>query len=170
MNRRANHLHRCFRTFASRTDGNASIDVAISMVLFLTSLFGIMDCSRMAYINHFVATAASSASRYAMVRGSSWNGTACSTRSTGSCTATANDVTSFVQSLDVTGISNNQLTVTTSWPGTGPTGAACNTAFGKNGPGCLVNVNVGYAFNFALPFLPHGNVNLHSTAQQTIVQ
>ncbi|SEG42524.1 Flp pilus assembly protein TadG [Bryocella elongata] len=156
--------------FATDTAGNASIDIAISMSLFLMALFGIVDCSRLAYIDHFLATAASSASRYAMVRGSTWNGASCTNTINGGCTATSTDVATFVKALDVTGISSNKLTVTTTWPGTGPTGLACGTAFGTNGPGCVVNVSVTYAFNFALPFLPTGTMNLHSSASETIVQ
>src|ERR1700743_936204 len=64
--------------------------VSISLVMMLTS--GILDCSRAVYVNQCVATAARSATRYAMVRGSSWGGAACSSASTADCTATSDAV------------------------------------------------------------------------------
>jgi hypothetical protein len=81
-------------------------------------------------------------------------------------------VTSYVQSITPAGISPSALTVTTTWPGTAPSGAsgACSTAKGNNSPGCLVTVQVSYPFKFILPFLPKSTWTMTSTSQVVIAQ
>jgi Flp pilus assembly protein TadG len=124
--------------------------------LLLTFLFGIMDFSRFLYTYHFVSEVAREGSRYAMVRGSTYGSAVCASTSTFACNATAANVTSYVQGLTPPGITSSSLTVTATWPGAAPTGAAtaCSTTNGNNSPGCLVQVVVSYPYKFMLPFLP----------------
>jgi Flp pilus assembly protein TadG len=133
-------------------------------------IFGIMDMSRALYADHYVSEVSREATRYAMVRGSSWNNASCTNTSTFSCTATAANVTSFVQSITPMGLSPSNLTVNTTWPGTTASGADCSAANVNNSPGCVVTVKVTYAYNFVLPFLPKSALSLTSTSSVVISQ
>lgn len=145
------------------------MESAVTMMLLLTIIFGIMDCSRALYFDHYVRDAAEEASRYAMVRGSTWNNASCTNVSTGSCTASSTDVTNFVKSMTPFG-STTGLTVTTTWTGKSPTGSQCTTNNVVNNPGCLVKVQVSYNFNFILPILPKNTMVLSSTSAVAISQ
>jgi Flp pilus assembly protein TadG len=152
--------------------GSALVEFAVVLVLLLTFLFGIMDFARFLYTYHFVCNAAREATRYAIVRGSSWGSTPCASSTTFACNATAASVTNYVQSITPQGISPSALTVTTTWPGTAPPGAAtaCDTTNGNNSPGCLVVVQVSYPFKFFLPFLPQTTWAMTSTSGMVISQ
>ena len=152
--------------------GSTLVEFAVVLVVLLTFLFGIMDFARYLYTYHFVCNAAREATRYAIVRGSTSGSTACASATTFGCNATAANVTSYVQSITPRGISPSALTVTTTWPGTGPAGAAtaCDTTNGNNSPGCLVVVQVSYPFKFILPFLPKSTWGMTSTSQMAISQ
>ena len=65
------------RTLRREDSGNAMVEFAFSVSILLLLLFGILDLCRAVYVNHFVAGAARDGSRYAMVRGSAWNGSPC---------------------------------------------------------------------------------------------
>jgi len=145
------------RTPNLRSDRGSSLaEYAIVLPVLLTFLFGIMDFSRFLYTYHFISEVAREGTRYAVVRGSSFNGTACASTSTFACAATAANVQTYVQSLTPPGITASSLSVATTWPGTAPAGAAtaCNATNGNNSPGCLVQVAVSYPYKFMLPFLP----------------
>jgi Flp pilus assembly protein TadG len=152
-------------------EGGTLVEAAVSMTLLLMIIFGIMDCSRALYTDHYVRYTAEEAVRYAMVRGSTWNNAVCTTPSTASCTATSSNVTAQVTSMMPAGINTaNNLSVATTWTGKTPTGAACNATNGVNSPGCVVQVNVSYSFNFILPFLPQNALVLSSSASSAITQ
>jgi Flp pilus assembly protein TadG len=145
------------RTPDLRNDrGSALVEYAIVLPVLLTFLFGIMDFSRFLYTYHFVSEVAREGTRYAMVRGSSFSGTACASTASFACDATGANVQTYVQGLTPPGITSGSVGVSTTWPGTAPTGAAtsCNTTNGNNSPGCLVQVVVTYPYKFMLPFLP----------------
>jgi Flp pilus assembly protein TadG len=163
---------RCFRKMKelrSNQSGSSLIEFAASATLMLTAIFGIMDCSRALYADHFVCDGATEAARYAMLRGSTWTGTSCTTPS---CMASSSNVTSFVQSIVPFGVSTSStyLTVITTWPGTTPSGASCSTMGIYNSLGCVVKVNLKYSFNFVLPFLPKNTLVLSSTSAYAISQ
>ena len=141
---------------AAGEQGSALVEYAIVLSILVTFLFGIMDFSRFLYTYHFVGEVAREGSRYAVVRGSTFAGTTCASTATFACDATNANVQSYVLALTPPGITPGSLTVTTTWPGTAPTGAAtaCNAANGNNSPGCLVQVAVSYPFKFMFPFLP----------------
>jgi Flp pilus assembly protein TadG len=156
--------------------GNSLVEFAFSLSVLLTTIFGILYCSLALYAHHFVANAAREATRYAMVRGSSWNGTSCATTSAVDCTANATNVQNFVDAIAPAGIAAGNLSVATSWPGTSPTGAECDTynmstgslTTGTNNPYCSVKVTVSYKFSFLIPLLPVNAVTLSSTSVSAI--
>ena len=160
-------LHRLI----SEEAGSSLVEFAASAILLFTMLFGIMDCARAMYVDHFVANAAREATRYAAVRGDTWDGTSCATPATFTCEATTANVTSFVQSIASAGIKTANLTVTTTWTGNTANGSVCtNGGAASNSPGCVVIVKVVYSFSFVLPFLPKTVYSIPATAQASIEQ
>lgn len=59
---------------AEEDRGSESVEFALSFSLWIGAAFMIMYGSFALYAAHFVANAAEEAGRFAMVRGSSWNG------------------------------------------------------------------------------------------------
>jgi Flp pilus assembly protein TadG len=159
---------RRFRDLYSDQSGSELVEFSLSAILLFTVIFGILDCSRALYVDHYVAYVANEATRYAMVRGSTWQGITCTTTSSFSCDATSSDITNMVTSITPLGFSASNLAVNSAWPGTTPAGTACATTNGVNSPGCVVQVTVSYSFNFVLPFLPKNTLNLKSTSAVAI--
>jgi Flp pilus assembly protein TadG len=157
------------RRFQTDDRGSELVEFAVFSSILLMLIFGIMDTSRALYADHYVSSAASQATRYAMVRGSSWSAN-CTTTSTYSCAATKDNITSFVKAVTPPGFNTSNLTVSTSWPGTTASGANCASTNGDNSPGCVVTVQVQYVFNFILPFLPKNAMTLSSTSSVPISQ
>lgn len=163
------------RNRLARERGSVLVEFAVVIVVLLTIMFGIMDFSRALYVYHFLSEAAREASRYAMVRGSTWTA-GCATTTTYSCKATAANVTSFVQSITPPGINSTWVTggcpsatnpcVNTTWLTTTPTGTACTA----DSPGCRVQVQVTYPLKYILtPFyLPKTTQTLQSTSVMVI--
>jgi len=161
------------RTVHLRDDrGSALVEYAIVLTVLLTLLFGIMDFSRFLYTYHFIAEVAREGSRYAVVRGSTFIGTACASTSTFACDATGANIQTYVQSLAPPGVTSSSVAVSTTWPGTAPSGAAgtCSSANGNNGPGCLVQVAVSYPFKFIFPFLSKSTWTVSSTSVMVIAK
>jgi Flp pilus assembly protein TadG len=156
------------RQIADETGGTL-VEFAITTSLLLMIIFGVLDCSRALYFDHYVSYSAEEAARYAMARGSTWGGAVCSTTTTESCTATTANVTSFVQSITPMG-NSSYLSVATTWTGKTPAGSTCTNQNGNNSPGCVVQVKVSYNFNFVLPFLPKNTLLLTSTSAVGVSQ
>jgi Flp pilus assembly protein TadG len=150
--------------------GEQLIEFAVSLSLLMMVISSIMYMSVALYADHYVSDAARQATRYAMVRGSSWTTTTCTTTSTFSCNATAANVTSYVKSITPSSIAATGLTITTTWPGTTASGADCSASNVNNTPGCVVTVQVSYAFNFLLPFIPKKALALTSTSSMVVLQ
>jgi len=159
---------RPLKSFYLDQSGSELVEFSLSVAILFTVIFGIMDCSRALYVDHYVAYVANEATRYAMVRGSSWQGTSCATTKSFSCDATSSDITNMVTSITPLGFTASNLSVNTTWPGTTPAGSSCATANGLNSPGCIVQVTVSYSFKFVLPFLPINTLNLQSTSSVAI--
>jgi len=159
---------RMLRRIVPRGGGEAGVSLvefAMSVVILLTLMFGIVDFARAMYTWAFVSWAAQSGTRYAIVRGATWAGTSCSTTATAACDATSANVTSYVQGLAPPGVTGSSVQVNAQWPATTPTGTSCSTA---NGQGCLVKVTVSYTFHYVTPFLPTTGISLSSTSEQVI--
>ncbi|WP_348263882.1 pilus assembly protein [Telmatobacter sp. DSM 110680] len=149
--------------------GSESVEFALSFSLWIGAAFLIMYGSFALYAAHFVANAAEEACRYAMVRGSSWNGASCSANAL-DCTATSDDISSYVKSALPPGMSSANLSVSSSWPGTTASGDTCDTEDGVNSPNCIVKVTVTYQFTFPVPFFTQNTLPLKSTSIVTISQ
>ncbi len=147
------------------------VEFAVAVLLLVTVSAAIVDCCRVIYADHYVGYAAAAGARYAMVRGSTWKNASCSTPSTESCTATADNIRSLVKSIAPVGVSTaNNLSVATTWTGTTPSGATCKVLGQTNLPGCVVEVQVSYDFSYALPFMPQNAIHLTSTSGTVIAQ
>jgi Flp pilus assembly protein TadG len=179
MSRRQSVLRQPFRE-----EGATLVETAITLVVLFMFLIGIMEFGRFMYVYHFTSEVAREATRYAMVRGSTWGTTACSGTQTMACNATAANVTTYVQSLTPPAITSSSWTTSTScqqlatnnpvvatcWPGTNANGNQCYNSNGNNSPGCQVEVVVSMPFKFYLPFLPKTSYTVQSTSWMVISQ
>ena len=156
---------------AARKRGSAVIEFALSSLVFLAFMFGIIDFARAAYTYEFVTYAARSGARWASVRGSTCaatNGDAwCDPATSSASGATQADVQTYVQSLNLPGISPTQITATVTWP---QTGDACNTSSAVNSPGCPVKVLVQYPYSSSIPFIWIKTITLTADSEMVISQ
>jgi Flp pilus assembly protein TadG len=168
-----------FRTSDLGDDqGSQLVEFAFVLVLLLTILLGIMDFCRFLYTYHFVSEVAREGTRYAVVRGYTFHGTACTFSSSNvpkfACDATVANIQTYVQDLTPPGINSTNLTVTPTWPATTPDSSTNPTlcATNSNTPGCYVKVVVSYPFHFMLPFLPSSvtTYTVTSTSEMVIQQ
>lgn len=145
--------------------GSALYEFAIILLLLMTLLFGVMGFGQALYAYHFVNNAAKEATRWAAVNGYTCN-------SDSSCDgagymnngpATQANVNTYVQNHVPSGIVAANVTVTACGVSGGgacaaSTPAICSTAVGgigpiPNNPGCTVQVNVTYPFQFPFTLL-----------------
>ena len=159
-----------WRLFRRDESGAELVEFALCSVVLLTVLFGVVDVSRMLYLDHYVGQAARIGSRYAMVRGSTWAGTACASASSYQCMASSANVQNYILHTSPAGMPSTPLSATTTWPGTSASGGVCDTSSGSNSPGCIVTVKVQYGFTFLVPFIPHTASVVTSTSSITIAQ
>ncbi|MEA2259010.1 MAG: hypothetical protein QOJ51_1835 [Acidobacteriaceae bacterium] len=154
---------------ANGESGSTLVETALSLMVFLTFIFGTMEVCLAAYTYHFISEAAREATRYAIVRGASYS-TDCSGVSSAICTATGGnntgDIATFVQNLNFPGIDPNKMTVKSTWL-TGA-GAACGITHGCKAPGNQVQVIITYNFPLSVPFVPLNTWTLTSTSQMVI--
>jgi len=144
--------------------GDDAVETALTIVLLLTLLFGILAFGQALYTYHFVANAARVATRWASVRGYSCKGLA------GGCPAAASDVTTYVANVAGLGLNPAKLTVNTTWLPSPSTSFKPPCSTYSNYPGCVVQVQVVYNYNFLLPLLPSSSFNMQSTSQMVISQ
>jgi Flp pilus assembly protein TadG len=150
-------------TAKRRESGSGLVEQALVLTVLLAVMFGIIDCGRALYTYHFVSEAAREATRWASVRGNKCAGL------TGGCPADGADVQTFVANVSGMGLDPAKITATTSWPIQPYSSAAC-AAVDIKSPGCVVQVQVDYAFQFILPFLPASAFTMSSTSQMVITQ
>jgi Flp pilus assembly protein TadG len=121
------------------------VEAALSLVLFLTVVFGIMDFGRLNWERTLLAHAARAGVRYAIVHGEN-----------SGRTAYAQDVSTVVKQQAV-GLDPNVLQVTTTWSP-------------DKKPGSNVQVQVSYNFSSLLPFVPLNGIVLSSSSRMVISQ
>lgn len=148
--------------------GQALIEFAISCVLFLTLIAGTAGFAFAMYAYHFVSYSAQQAARYAIVHGGDWSSTCAAATSYG-CNATSADVQEYIRSIAPLGIVANQITVTTTWPGTAPSGSSANCS-PANMSGCIVNVTISYPFGMNFPLVPATTLQLSAKSEMVIQQ
>lgn len=136
--------------------GATMVEFALTALLFLTLVFGVIGFGQALSTYDLVANAARVGSRYAMVRGS-----ACPAAD---CPATATSIQTYVRSKSV-GINTANLSVTPTYQA--DAAAGCTTA--ANSPGCIVDVTVSYpAVKFNL--IPKYSFTFTSSSQMLISQ
>jgi hypothetical protein len=142
--------------------GSNLVEYGIVLALLLMMLFGLIDFGRALYAYHFVSDAAREGTRYAMVRGST-----CNIQLPG-CVPPPGypDIQTYLKNVPA-GIDPAQLTVTPRW---NPNSSASCPGPQIDTPGCVVEVQVSYNFNFMLPFLPRSTVVMQSSSQMVISQ
>lgn len=162
------------RAWLREERGSSLVEIAVSISLLLSILFGIIEFSLALYTFHYVSDAAREGCRYAIVRGSQCTGfTDCGIDGAG--------IQAYVQGLGYPFIdAANRMTVSTTWytanwnTGTTPpttTWAICGTTpTGCNLPGNQVEVKVTYNFALNIPWWQFTIVPLSSTARMVISQ
>ena len=140
---------------SSRERGQAVIEFGLSLVVFFLITFGIVEYSRVQFINTFCAYGAQEGARYASLRGGDYT-TACATYTASNCNATAANVTSYVTSLAV-GMDTSKMTVSTVWPS------------GANSSTNNVKVTVSYTYNPLLVAVLPSQLTLTSTSTMPIL-
>ena len=158
--------------------GATLVETAISMMTLLMLIFSVIEASLMVYSFHFVANAAHEATRYAIVRGSSWAATCDGTGSAGSgygssmCTASPTDIANYVANRNFAGVNIAASNVCVEYFSSVPSSASatCTASSSPNGPGDIVQVTITYPFTLAVPLLPGYTINLTSTSQMAIAQ
>ena len=168
-------LTRLIRLFREER-GSELVEFALTIPILLALFFGIMDFSRVMYCYHYVTYAAQEGARFAIVRGADWPNS-CSTSAppkfteTYACEAASSDVQNYVSSRMPPLIDPKAVTVTTTWPGTTPNCTSkCTACSPANSQGCIVHVQVNYAFRFLLPFLPRSTVLGFSGTSEKVIQ
>jgi Flp pilus assembly protein TadG len=146
--------------------GSVILETALSMIVLLTFLFGIMETAFAFYSYHFISEASREGTRYAIVRGSS-----CVTgvSFTSACPASTSDIQNHVKNLGFPGINPNNMTVAVNYSAY-PAGVTCRPLANCTNPGNLVTVVVQYNFPFSVPFVPQRTMAMTSTSAMIISQ
>jgi Flp pilus assembly protein TadG len=145
-----------------RQRGSGLVEQALVLTVLLMVMFGIIDFGRALYTYHFVAESAREATRWASVRSST-------TPLPGGAASGAN-VGTLVKNVAGMGLDPAEITVDLDWATSPNSIPACTAP--ANHPGCAVQVQVTYAFQFILPFLPPAarTITMSSTSQMVITQ
>lgn len=147
--------------FACGEQGSAILESALSLILLLTFLFGVMETSLALFAYHFISNAARETTRYAIVRGSSCTPVA------SACPATQNDIKTHATNLGLSGITTSNVAVSYS---AYPAGGSCVPSATCNNPGNLVTVTITYNFPFNVPFVSARTFAMTSSSSMIISQ
>jgi Flp pilus assembly protein TadG len=146
---------------ARKQYGSTMVETALMLSMLLVMMFGIVGFGHALYTYHFVSNAAREATRWASVRGQTCTGLS------GGCPASASDVQTYVSNVSGMGLDPAKITATTTWIAPPNNLAVCKTQ--PKNPGCVVEVQVQYSYQFLLPLLPSG-FKMQSTSQMVISQ
>lgn len=144
--------------------GSAMLEFAVVVVALVVMLFGVIDFGRALYTYHFVANAAREATRWASV-----NGATC--LSDGSCPngpASENTLTTYVRNNVPPGVDPTKVNVQACGVAGGSkcTGSPADCILDE--PGCDVQVQLSYNFNFIGPLLHNRSITLSSNSETII--
>ncbi len=142
--------------------GATMVETALSMLILLAILFGLIEMCLALYSYYFLSDAAREGTRYAIVHGST-----CMVSGV-SCTMTASQIDTYVKDLGYPGINPANMTVTTTYS-ISPGEESC-VAAGCNGPGDRVTVLVNYNFSLMIPFVTSKALSMSSTSSMVISQ
>lgn len=154
--------------------GSELVETAITMLVLLMLIFGLIEACWAVYSFHYVANAAHEATRYAIVRGGGW-GSSCSGYGSSQCTASPSDVAHYVASRNFPGVNITADEVYVSYFPSVPSSvsAPCPGSTGAstyNFTGNIVQVTICYPFTMSLPGLPDKAFTISSTSQMVIAE
>jgi Flp pilus assembly protein TadG len=139
-------------------------------------IFGIMEACLGVYTYHFISEASREATRYAIVRGSTYTTNCPAPPNYANCVAqggnNTGDIATYVQNLGLPGIDPTKMTVNSTWlTGAGTTTPTiCGTSNSCKAIGNQVQVKITYNFPLSVPFVPVNTWTLTSTSQMVISQ
>ena len=141
------------------------------MIGVLVLIFATIEASWAIYCDHYLGNVAHEATRYAIVRGSSWT-TSCAAYTSSMCKASTTDIANYVVSRNFPGINIAASNVCVQYFSTMPssTSSSCTGNTSPNAPGDIVQVTITYPFNLAIPLAPAITWHLASTSQMVIAQ
>ena len=142
---------------AKNESGQTLVEFALTSLMFILVLMGVIEMGRMALVYTAVANAARAGARYAIVHGSSRSGTGVNGPSGPTCPCT--QVNTVVQNFASTGILNqSNLTINVTY------------ANSSNDPGSTVTVRVSYPYDPLVTYFTAalGSTTLSSTSQGVI--
>lgn len=146
---------------AKNERGSTLLEFALVFILLMTMLLGIAGFGHALYAYHFVSNVARDATRWASV-----NGSTCAGDSSCAAPASPSDIDAFVKNLAPPGITPANITTTVTYPVVAGGPAICATT--DNAPGCTVDVQVSYQFNFIFPLLPTSPITMSSSSEMVI--
>ena len=171
----AKRLAAAGRHSAAGEDGGSLVEMALSCLILIPILFGIVQLSIGLYCYHYAADAAREATRWAIVRGENCTGlfgsAYCSPTSGNGSGATATDIAQYVKGLGYP--YSSSVTTATQWcvaGGTPATWSSCSTKQSDALVGNQVKVTVSYAYPLIIPFIKKNTINISSVSSMTIVQ
>lgn len=142
-------------------DGATLVEVALSSLLLLAFIFGVMEICLALYSYHFISEAAREGTRFAIVRGSTCTGLS------GGCPASGTDIQNYVTGLGYPGIDPSKMRVNATWSQY-TNGNSCPALGPCNSIGNLVTVQVTYQFPVAVPFVSLTTIPMSSTSAMVI--
>lgn len=157
------------------------VETAISFLLLLALMFGVIEGSLAVYSFHFLANASHEATRYATVRGGEWGFSCDGSGSSGSgygssgCTANWDDVKNYVASRNFPGLHITAGNVCVQYLSSTPasTVTPCttsSTALTNNVRGDIVQVTINYPYTLSVLGLGNYTFQMSSTSQMEIAQ
>ena len=164
--RRAQDFQRHHRVRGEQ--GSAIVEMAMSMILLLTILLGILEICLAIYSYHFISEAAREGTRYAIVRGST-SASNCPSNPVSACPAAESDIENYVSNLGFPGVGLTASDVSVAWSAY-PAGATCTPSATCNNPGNMVQVTVTYPMTVSLPFVSIKTLTMSSTSKMVISQ
>ncbi|PYT11574.1 MAG: hypothetical protein DMG59_26010 [Acidobacteria bacterium] len=144
-NLRATRISRATLNRRKGQRGSTLVEGALCFTVFLMILFGTIDFGRAVFAYNFTSYAAREGARYAIVRGQS-SGHA----------ASADDITNYIK-REAVGLDPGAITVNTTWSP-------------DNNTGSTVQIQVQYAFQPIVPYMPSGPLSFSTTSRMLISQ
>jgi Flp pilus assembly protein TadG len=162
--------------------GAALVEYAFILILFLSLLFGISGFGHALYVYHAVNNAAKEGTRWAAVNGyncpddNSCNGI----NGMNNGRASATDIQNYVMARLPESLDSTKATVTATFLAPSGSPPVCtapvpslanplvNVGAFPNYPGCTVQVQVQYTYDFVFPLIRTTPLNMSSTSQMVI--
>jgi Flp pilus assembly protein TadG len=155
-------------------EGGSLVETALSCLILIPILFGIIQLSIALYCFHYASDAAREATRFAIVRGANCmtnlkSKAYCAPTSADASGATAADIAQYVKSLGYPYSASAVTTVQWCVPGSPATWSSCSSTR-DNSIGNQVQVKVTYSYPLVIPYIKANTLLIGSTSSMTIVQ